>query len=150
MLNVNYLRPNSEEVSADVLDGEAVMINLSNGFYYSMGDVGAFIWELIEAGNNLDAILTVLTQRYDVSTERAQADLEQLVAQLLEEDLVLASNAESQPSVKFTPDNESKLPYKPPKLQIYRDIGHLVALDPPMPGLKDLPWDGATDLSSRE
>ena len=81
MLNSNRLRPNEEEVAAQVLDGEAVMINLSNGFYYSMNGVGAFIWELIASGQSLDAIVTSLTRQYDVSSERAQADLDQLVAQ---------------------------------------------------------------------
>ena len=75
MPDPNRLHPNKDEVAAQVLDGEAVMINLSNGFYYSMDNVGAFIWELISSGNSLDTIVIALTQRYDVSAERAQADL---------------------------------------------------------------------------
>ena len=150
MLNPNHLVPNTGDVAAQVLDGEAVMINLSNGFYYSMGNVGAFIWELIESGNGLDTIVTALTLHYDVSAERAQADLEKLVAQMLEENLVLVSDAQVQASENSTLSKEPRLPYEPPKLEIYRDIGHLVALDPPMPGLKDLPWEAPTDSSSRE
>lgn len=149
MLNSNYLRPNQEEVAAQVLDGEAVMINLSNGFYYSMNGVGAFIWEQIAAGQSLDAIVTSLTRQYDVSSERAQADLDQLVSQLLEEDLVLASNADIVPPGTSVLFDGPKLTYQPPKLEIYRDIGHLVALDPPMPGLKDLPWHEPNDKSLR-
>jgi hypothetical protein len=155
MLNSSSLRPNEEEVAAKVLDGEAIMINLSNGFYYSMDKVGAFIWELVASGSTLDTMVASLIQRYDVSAERAQADLERLVAQLLEENLVLASNDNSAQHVgnplgeSPVLTNESKLTYDPPKLEIYRDIGHLVALDPPMPGLKDLPWNEPTDESSR-
>jgi Coenzyme PQQ synthesis protein D (PqqD) len=151
MLNANYITPNDKEVAAQVLDGEAVMINLSNGFYYSMDNVGAFIWEKIAAGNALDAIVTSLTQRYDVPQERAQADMELLVTRLLEENLVVASEANTQAAhagVSMTNSfhsSEPKLPYAPPKLEIYRDIGHLVALDPPMPGLKDLPWSEPSD-----
>lgn len=148
MLNANYLRPNTEEVTAGVLDGEAVMINLSNGFYYSMDNVGAFIWEQITGGNKLDAIVTSLTQRYEVSMDRAQADLELLVTQLLEEKLVVASEADSQAPTNSIHSTDLKLPYAPPKLEIYRDIGHLVALDPPMPGLKDLPWSEPRDGTS--
>lgn len=147
MLNPNQLRLNAEQVSAQILDGDAVMINLSNGFYYSMSNVGAFIWERMVGGYTLDAIVDSLTQRYDVSVERARADLEALVAQLLEENLVLPANAEPQLSETSSPVNEPKLPYAPPMLDIYRDIGHLVALDPPMPGLKDLPWSEPADSS---
>lgn len=149
MLSSNYLRPNEEEVAAQVLDGEAVMINLSNGFYYSMNGVGAFIWELIASGYSLDAIVTSLTRQYDVSSERAQADLEDLASQLLEENLVLASNLEKERPAPTALIDGPKLTYQPPKLEIYRDIGHLVALDPPMPGLKDLPWREPNDKSSR-
>lgn len=149
MLNLNRLHPNEEEVAAQVLDGEAVMINLSNGFYYSMNGVGAFIWELIASGHSLDTIVTSLMHHYDVSSERAQVDLEHLVSQLLEENLVLASNAESEPPGTSALFDGPKLTYESPKLEIYRDIGHLVALDPPMPGLKDLPWHEPNDKSSR-
>jgi hypothetical protein len=154
MLNANYLNPNDKEVTGGVFDDGAVMINLSNGFYYSMDNVGAFIWEQITAGNACDAIVTSLTRRYDVSAERAQADLDLLVAQLLDENLVVASDANTQAahaSVSMTNSvhsPEPKLPYTPPKLEIYRDIGHLVALDPPMPGLKDLPWSEPGDEAS--
>jgi len=34
------LRPNEEEVASKVMDGEAILINLSNGIYYSMDKVG--------------------------------------------------------------------------------------------------------------
>jgi hypothetical protein len=40
-----HVRPNSEEVAAKVMDGEAILINLSNGIYYRMvkwgGGLGA-------------------------------------------------------------------------------------------------------------
>jgi hypothetical protein len=155
MWNAKYLYPNDKEVTGGVFDGAAVMINLSNGFYYSMDSVGAFIWEQIAAGIALDSIVTALTQRYDVSTERAQADLEALVTQLLDEHLVVPSSAN--PEAAHTrasmanpiANTEPKLKYASPQLEIYRDIGHLVALDPPMPGLKDLSWNepsaGASD-----
>ena len=38
------LRPNEEEVAAKVMDGEAILINLSSGIYYSMDKVGGVLW----------------------------------------------------------------------------------------------------------
>ena len=35
----NRLRPNEEEVAGKVMDGDAIIINLSNGIYYSMDKV---------------------------------------------------------------------------------------------------------------
>ena len=53
----NRLRPNEAEVAAKVLDGEAIIINLSNGIYYSMDKVGGLIWEMIERGRSLQEIV---------------------------------------------------------------------------------------------
>ena len=44
------LKPNEEEVAAKVLDGEAILINLSNGAYYSTDKRGAFIWSWSRPG----------------------------------------------------------------------------------------------------
>jgi len=38
------------------------------------------------------------------------------------------------------PAPAGKLPYEPPRLSVYRDMGDLLALDPPAPGLTDIPW----------
>ena len=37
------------------------------------------------------------------------------------------------------PPSQDRLVYEPPQLNIYRDMGDLLALDPPVPGLGD-PW----------
>lgn len=137
------LRPNAEEVASDILDGEVVMINLSTGMYYNMDQAGTLVWELLTAGRSVDEIGSALAQRYDVSREQADADVLRLLAQFVEEHLVVvvdqttpASTAAGTPGTAGHP----RLPYIAPRLEIYRDVGHLVALDPPMPGLKDLPW----------
>ena len=57
----DHLRPNGEEVAAKVMDGEAILINLSNGMYYSMDKVGGFIWELIEGGYSIQQVVVAIT-----------------------------------------------------------------------------------------
>jgi len=47
-----------------------------------------------------------------------------------------------------TIDQQEKVPYEIPKINIYRDLGDLLALDPPVPGLGDTPWK-ESDESSR-
>ena len=137
------LRPNAEEVASDILDGEAVMINLSTGMYYNMDQTGALIWELLDAGRSVDEIGSALTLRYDVSREQVDADVLRLLAQLVVENLVVVADPDTPASTAAgapAPAGHPRLPYVAPQLEIYRDVGHLVALDPPMPGLKDLPW----------
>ena len=82
------LTPKSQQVAAKVVDGEAVIINLANGVYYSMDKAGGLIWSMIEQAQSLDAIADAVAAAYDVSSVRAREDVEQLAAQLVSEDLV--------------------------------------------------------------
>ncbi len=138
------LRRNEEEVAAKVMDGEAIIINLANGSYYSMEKTGGAIWAMIEEGCSLEEMVAQLTRRYAVSRTQAQADVERLAAELLQEALVTLSDdaTTSQPRQDLT---VGPLPYEPPILNVYRDMADLLALDPPVPGFKDIQWKEPTD-----
>lgn len=134
------LRPNEAEVAAKVMDGEAIIINLSNGVYYSMDEVGGFIWERIAEGRSLGEIVETIGSSYQVQAEQVRRDVERLAAELLEEDLVIVVEGQApvdalRPNV---PPMESQ--YVTPQLHAYRDMADLLALDPPMPGVMDFPW----------
>jgi len=144
------LRPREAEVAAKVIDGEAIIINLASGIYYSMDKVGGTIWEMIERKHSLEEIIAATIARYDVSREQARADVEQLVRELLQENLVTLSEDGASTAAKIQADQQENLPYEIPKLNIYRDMGDLLALDPPVPGLADTPWKDPGDESSGE
>jgi len=42
---------------------------------YTLNELGGRIWELIDGGTSVEAIVTVLTQEYKVEVEQAEADL---------------------------------------------------------------------------
>ena len=131
------LRPSDEEVIGQVMDGEAILINLATGSYYALPDVGALIWQSIEVHCSLDEIAARLSQHYDVSVERACADLLALADQLLQEGIVtISSETQALGDAPAAPANRS--PYSPPRLSVYSDMRNLLALDPPMPMLDSL------------
>ena len=143
------LRPRGEEVAAKVIDGEAIIINLANGIYYSMDKVGGLIWDLVQVGYSLEEIIVAVTERYDVSRERVQADVQELVEELLRENLV--SVLENGASVeKRQLEQQEKHLYEVPKLNIYKDMGDLLALDPPTQGLGDTPWKDPEDETPKK
>ena len=136
----NFIAPNRVEVTSKVMDGEAIMINLANGMYYSMDQVGGKIWECIEQEQSLEQIIQAVVTSYDISQEQAKRDIERLAGQLLEENLiVLKENGEST-HLNCGEKPQNTLPYETPSLNIYRDMGDLLALDPPMPGMAETPW----------
>ena len=143
------LSPNEAEVAAKVLDGEAFIINLSNGTYYSMDKVGGLIWEMIVARRTLADIAEAIVSRYEVSPEPAQADVERLAGDLMRENLVIVSDKPAAPAERQESVAGQRLPYEPPKLNIYRDMSDLLALDPPMPSLEEIPWKDSSQESTR-
>ncbi len=134
------LAPKSQQVAAKVMDGEAVIINLANGVYYIMEKSGGLIWSMIEQARSLDAIADAVAAAYDVPPGQAREDVEQLAAQLVAEDLVAAAGDEVPAEGADPAPPPQKLPYETPKLNVYRDMEELLALDPPMPGLQETPW----------
>ena len=140
----NRLRPNSVEVAAKVMDGEAIMINLSNGMYYSMDQVGGVIWELLAAERSAGEIIEALVAGYDVEPDRVRQDVERLLGELLEHNLILVDQSGGAPAHQTAFGDGPRRPYTAPTLNVYSDMGDLLALDPPMPGLDDIPWDGST------
>jgi hypothetical protein len=140
-------RLNDAEVTAQVLDGEAIIINLSTGVYYSMDKVGGFLWEMIVEGYSSQEIAAAIVARYHASPEQVQADVEQVVEELIQENLIVSAGTISPPQTPEEKLPQQKDPYESPKLNIYRDMSDLLALDPPMPmpTLTEIPWKAQTD-----
>jgi len=143
----NRLQPRDQEVAAKVIDGEAILINLANGVYYSMDKVGALIWQMIEGRHTLGEIVEAVRRNYEVSSDQAEADVQRLAAELLQENLVAIFEDGAWSRVNLDAAPERRVPYEAPNLNIYRDMGDLLALDPPLPGLGDTPWKDPEDAS---
>jgi len=80
-----------------------------------------------------------VTGRYDVARDQAESNVQDLVLELVQENLMVSmENGTAAPAQAM--EHQDKLPYEIPKLNIYRDMGDLLALDPPVPGLGDTPW----------
>ena len=138
--------PNRDEIVAKVLDGEAIMINLSKGIYYSLDGVGGRVWELLEDVRSAASIAMEVVREFDVTPERARADVERILHELQAENVIRLESGEI-PAFSETASCAgpgAKLPYREPKLTVYRDMADLLALEPPTPGAaqEDL-WEGA-------
>lgn len=139
-------RVHEQEVAAKVIDGEAIIINLTTGVYYSLDPTGSEVWSLLEAHHDVDAIVGHLCDRFDVPESACRSDVEGLVEQLMKEKLIVAVDGDAQgpPPPR---GGRGERAYSPPRLDIYRDMGDLLALDPPVPGLEPIPWDDPLEES---
>lgn len=132
-------QPAAERIAAKVIDGEAVIIDLLSGTYYSLSDSGGRVWELMESGCSVEQIAEELSREFGVSAARACDDVEALFRHLFDENLVVDATVRNAAS-DLPPRASGAQPYRPPVLQVFRDMQDLLALDPPMPGLRDIPW----------
>jgi hypothetical protein len=133
-----YLKPNTDEVASKVVDGEAILINLSNGMYYSMDTVGGYIWSLVADGHGLDAISAAVAQRYEIAEDQAKQDVDALAQQLLDEKVVIPADGGTPAGLAEADKTPATDAYTTPQLTKFDDMVDLFALDPPLPELSKL------------
>lgn len=132
------LRVSQPDVAARVIDGEAIIINLATGVYYSLDDVGGVIWALLERGASLGETAAAVANRYRIPADQARADVERLALELFQEKLLVRSDQLPSPApVQLGNGGEIK-PYVPPRLNRFDDMAELFAQDPPLPELPDV------------
>jgi hypothetical protein len=132
-------RLNRDEIAAETINGESVILNLSSGDYFSLNGAGGMAWALLVRGYTAPEIKQRISSHYDVEEERVQSDLDALLPHLVEQELLIPDDSadQSEPA-------EGELPppgeYASPSLEVFTDMSELLALDPPMPGIKEVPW----------
>lgn len=67
---------------------EVVLLDYERGIYYGLDPVGARVWQLLAGGSEVDAIVEVLTEEYEVDRDTAQSDVVRLIAELEEKGLL--------------------------------------------------------------
>ena len=127
----------SEEVAAKLIDGEAVIINLETGVYYSLGGAGATVWAMLAAGHTPNETIDQVAVSYDEDRARVADDVDALVADLASEGLIAPTPCREAQPPDF--DIAAERTYWPPVVERYSDLSDLLALDPPLPRIEDLP-----------
>ncbi len=76
------------DISWTTLGGETVLLNVDNGFYYTLNDVGSVVWEQFSGDQPLSDILTVIQEQFDVEEDVVREDLNALLTMLRHEKLI--------------------------------------------------------------
>jgi hypothetical protein len=129
--------PNVEEVAAKVIDGELIIIRLVDGTYYSTANVGPHVWELLDARLGIADVVRTISEWYSTAETQVEKDVTAFVQELIGEDLIVASHG-GESALNPPPRPADLQAYETPEIHTYRDMGNLLALDPPTPGIDDL------------
>ena len=76
-----------DQVSCD-LAGEAAILSVNSGVYYSLDPVGARIWQLIQQPRSVEEVRDTVLSEYDVEPDRCERDLITLLEKMLAEGLI--------------------------------------------------------------
>lgn len=132
MKNQTYYRFNIPSVINETLEGEAVIINLETGFYYSLDNIGAIVWEAFDNHLSVEEIIAGLSQKYVNEKQNIKSSVEALIEELKKENLLIAipekKSASAQPLYNVA-ENAPEIFVKP-VLQKFGDMQDLLLLDP--------------------
>jgi hypothetical protein len=88
MLSLDAVPRHGEAVIDLVVEGEAILLNLDNGYYYSLDPIGSEIWSMCDGNCSLQGVADRVCAEYDVAWDQAQRDLLELIDDLQREGLI--------------------------------------------------------------
>jgi hypothetical protein len=117
------------EVVADIIEGEAVIMNLKSGHYFSSHGTGSECWDALAAGLSVAQLVDQLAAAYSADRATIESAVEKFVADLVSHMLICPSDAPP-PAVVAKAPLVSNAPFHPPVLNVYSDMQDLLTLDP--------------------
>jgi hypothetical protein len=127
-----YYRVRKPDIIFEPFDNEIVVINLENGNYYSLMDIAAETWSLIEGGKSFNGLMQDLLSRYQGDQLEATLSVENFLTELVNDGLIEVYTPDEITGLVST-DNKEKahLPkFTAPILNRYTDMQKLLLLDP--------------------
>ncbi|WP_226645702.1 lasso peptide biosynthesis PqqD family chaperone [Mesobacillus subterraneus] len=74
------------------MDGEKVMLNIDNGNYYNLGEIGGVIWEMIKEPISIERLIYLLMEEFDVEKKDCERHVISFLTNLSSESLIKVSN----------------------------------------------------------
>jgi len=88
-MNIDTKVDFAKTVFAQEVDGEMVLLDMDSEHYFGLDEVGSVIWQALEASHgNLQRVLEVLVETYDIEEDVLRKDLMYFIKKLVESGLV--------------------------------------------------------------
>ncbi len=124
-----HFRLNAPQVVSETIDGEAVVVNLATGTYYSITGDSILLWDAIVSGATVEDIAAAASRVTGSTAEDALAAVEGFCESLTAQGLI--SQSEDEPdfrgAVELSGGGAGLLT---PSFDTYSDMQDLVLLDP--------------------
>ena len=87
-LSLDSIAVASGELVSANLDGEVVILGFSTGSYFSLDQVGAFVWDHIQKPQKVSAIRNAILEEYEIDPAQCERDLITLLEELVDKQLI--------------------------------------------------------------
>jgi len=78
----------NQQVLKQEAAGTAVLLDLDDGKYFSLDEVGGRVWDLCDGSRTVREIVTILGEEYDAPVTTIEQDVAELLGDLAKEDLI--------------------------------------------------------------
>ena len=96
-------RVNSPTVINETIEEESVIINLSDGFYYSLDNVGSLIWDAINTKTPVATIVALVKSHFTGDAAAIESAVKELLEELIREKLIVPDAAGGAAATPPTP-----------------------------------------------
>ncbi|MCM3018667.1 lasso peptide biosynthesis PqqD family chaperone [Priestia megaterium] len=70
------------------MGNEKVMLNIENGKYYNLGEIGGDIWESISKPVHVNELVNHILKKYDVQTNECEEEVISFLENMYQENLI--------------------------------------------------------------
>lgn len=154
MQSTEKYEPAGQDVVAEEIDGEVVIVNLKNGNYYSLTQSATLVWAGIQEHISVKQIRERLAQRYrgeadamnrDIDELLRALELEQLIRRWSDADAHADDGAAGDATVAGAASATEQVDYLAPVFERFTDMGDLLLLDPVHEAEEEKGWPHAKD-----
>ena len=120
-------RVDPDKVVHETIEGEAILIHLDNGYYYSLDGTGAEIWGLLAESRSVEETGEALARAYD--SDEVAAEVRRIADELVAENLLEPTDLA--PAVALNGDGRVEpRAFTAPVLKKYEDMQDFLLVDP--------------------
>ncbi|TPI48684.1 PqqD family protein [Mesorhizobium sp. B2-9-1] len=128
------------DIVFESFDGEAVVLDLSNGKYFGFSDSGSKVWQALSSGVGTEELIRSAAARIDA------AAIEAFITQLVEFGLLAPSSATPLPSSDDLPAALAAAS-EPLNVSVHDDLADLILVDPIHEVEEPLGWPAVKQVS---
>ncbi len=87
--SVKYSR--NQGVLVQQVNEQTILLNPNDGQYFALDGVGGHIWDLCDGSRTIHEMATLISRDYDAPVAVVEADVQELLADLVHEKLVIGA-----------------------------------------------------------